>query len=147
MTPKTKLGELLESRRKTTPISIYAEILNITRGSYYRILHGRDVDISTLLRIANALKLDSRSIVLSAYCDIDVFIVREGINHQDALKLLLKTQRGACYNIGLFRKTPHTIRTLRAIAEQKPVINGCAIGLTDLVLAAYFGELPNCIFD
>lgn len=72
--------------------------------------------------------------------------VREGANHHEALKLLLRRQRGACYNPGLFRKTTHTIRVLRAIADQKPMVDGRAIVLADLVLAAYFGELPDRIF-
>ncbi|MGL5061693.1 MAG: hypothetical protein ACRC62_17120 [Microcoleus sp.] len=70
----------------------------------------------------------------------------EGITTEGALKLLLKAQRGACYNPGLLRSKPNTIRTLRAIADQKPMINGRSIGLADLVLAAYFDELPHCIF-
>lgn len=145
MQRKTKLGALLESRRKTTPISTYAEHLRIPRTSYYRILRGEDVAIATLAKISQALEMSDRSLVLLAYCGTDEIL--EGAPHPAALRLLLKRQRGACYNPGILRNRQHTIRVLRAIAKQKPMVDGRSITLADLVLAAYFNELPPCIFD
>jgi hypothetical protein len=139
---RSKLGIFLEARRGKISRHNFAAQLGICRSAYYDMLKGRSPRPTTLFALAKALRMDSRSIILLAYCDgADRAI---GRRRSKAFRAILRQNQGWIrFNSNVLLWDYPRLSSVRAIADQAGLEwNGRSIGFVDLVLAAYCHEMP-----